>query len=375
MRRRDTLLFPLAAGLPFEAQAAEDDANSARIHAVGDGIPFTPAEYSRLLTTLTAEDKLEEDTYSRGGVVEKLEQRLAKILGKEFAVWLPTGTLANRLAVRLLCGGTKHRAVVQADNHLYRDCGDCMQTLSAINVVPLGAGRPAFSIEELETASNEAQLGRVSTPIGAIQIETPVRRHNGQQFPFEQMRRVASWARDRNIGLHLDGARLFIESAYTGRAVTEYTALFDTVYVSMWKYFNAASGAILAGPAALLADLYQTRRMFGGGLPHSWPLAAVALHTLEGFETRFRKAVETSELVLKQLAANPNFEIRRFPGGTNVFQLKTVNVNSPVYQLRLETAGISAARPVNEWLTMQVNETWNRLPPSAIYERFVTALG
>ena len=81
------------------------------------------------------------------------------------------------------------------------------------------------------------------------------------------MKKIAAWARERDIGLHLDGARLFLESVYTRRPVRTYTALFDTVYISMYKYFNAASGAILAGPKALLADLYQTRRMFGGGLP------------------------------------------------------------------------------------------------------------
>ena len=89
-------------------------------------------------------------------------------------------------------------------------------------------------------------------------------------------------------GLHLDGARLFLESAYAARPVKEYAALFDTVYISMYKYFNAASGALLAGPKTLLAGLYHTRRMFGGGLHEVWPFAAVALHYLDGFEARFR---------------------------------------------------------------------------------------
>src|SRR5215471_10591890 len=102
------------------------------------------------------------------------------------------------------------------------------------------------------------------------------------------MEKIVAWARAHHVGLHLDGARIFLESAYTGRPVKEYAALFDTVYVSMYKYFNAAAGAILAGPKALLADLYHTRRMFGGGLPHVWPYTAVALHYVDGFEQRFQ---------------------------------------------------------------------------------------
>src|SRR5438067_13625589 len=89
-------------------------------------------------------------------------------------------------------------------------------------------------------------------------------------------------------------SRLYIASAYSGVPVREYAALFDTVYVSMYKYFNAASGAILAGPKALLANLFHARRMFGGGLHRSWPFAAVALHYFEGFDARYGRAVAAS---------------------------------------------------------------------------------
>ena len=111
--------------------------------------------------------------------------------------------------------------------------------------------------------------------------------------------RSRGFARERGIGLHLDGARLLIEAAYTGIAPAETAALFDTVYVSLWKYLNAASGAILAGPRALLDGLYHERRMFGGSLPHAWPYAAVALHFLDGFAERFAEAVAASERLLE----------------------------------------------------------------------------
>ena len=138
-------LAPLAAAFPaMAADTAAGDPQSVRIFASGDGISRTPAEYSALLTKLTADDRVEPDNYSLGGVVEKLEKRMAQVLGKEAAVWLPTGTLANQLAIRLLCG-TRHRALVQAESHLYRDCGDCMQTLSGINLVPLAPGTRTFN--------------------------------------------------------------------------------------------------------------------------------------------------------------------------------------------------------------------------------------
>jgi threonine aldolase len=345
-----------------------------RVYAWGDGIPHTPSEYSKLLTTLADSGRWEPDEYSRGGVVEQLETRMAALLGKETAVWLPTGTLANHLAVRAL-SGSKRRILVQAESHLYRDSGDCAQTLSGLNLIPLGTERATMRLEEVEAASSESLLGRVAAPIGAVQIETPVRRRMGQRFDFGEMKRIAGWARERQIGLHLDGARLFIESVYADRSVKEYAALFDTVYVSLYKYFNAGSGAVLAGPKALLKDLFQARRMFGSGLPHVWPFASVALHYLDGFEASFRAAKAASEAVIAELSRDANFAVERVPNGTNIFRLRVQNVNAPVYQLRLETAGISARPPAQDWFALQVNATWTRVPARAIVERFRRALG
>jgi len=368
MLRRGFLATPLAA---FQLGA---DSPKQLVSASGDGISHTPEEYSRLLVTLAAAGKVGKDDYSRGGVVEELELRMAALLGKEAAVWLPTGTLANHLAVRLLAA-SRRRVLVQAESHLYNDCGDCCQTLSGLNLIPLAPGRATFTLEEVERAATDSAQGRVATPIGAIQIESPVRRRQGERFDFEQMRKIFAWARPRGIGMHLDGARLFLESAYTGRSVKEYAALFDTVYVSLYKYFNAAAGAILAGPKTLLAGLYHVRRMFGGGMPHVWPYAAVALHYLDGFEQRFRIATQTAENVISTLSTDRNFAFERIPNGTNIFKMRVTGVNGPIYQGRLESAGISAKVPEGgEWFTLQVNETWARVPAAEIVARFRGAL-
>lgn len=262
------------------------------------------------------------------------------------------------------------RVLVQEQSHLYCDSGDCAQTLSGLTLVPLAADQATYSFAEAEAAANRAQLGRVLTPVSALVIETPVRRKAGQTFDFDEMKKISAWAAQRKIGRHLDGARLFIESAYTRRSVREYTALFDTVYVSAYKYFNAASGAILAGPKALLADLYHTRRMFGGGLPGAWPFAAVSLHYLNGFTERMARAAETGQKVIAALERDGNFVVERIPQGTNVFRLKPIGANPSAYQGRLEQAGISAHTPPGDTFTLQVNETWLRAPAAEIVTRF-----
>ncbi|HBY58421.1 MAG TPA: amino acid lyase [Solibacterales bacterium] len=358
MRRRNFLSVPLAA-----AQAARGAEGEDRVYAYGDGIPLTPSAYGALLARREDDDL---DVYSRGGAVEKLEARFAALLGKETAVFLPTGTLANHLAMRLLAG-ERRRVLVQAEAHLYNDSGDCAQTLSGLNLIPLSP----FTLSAAQRAASDAIGGRVPTPLGALQIETPVRRLLGQRLPFDEMQRIAAWARESRIGLHLDGARLLIECAYTGRPPAEYAALFDTVYISLYKYLNAASGAILAGPKRLLEGLYHTRRMFGGSLYQAWPSAAVALHHLDGFDKRFRAAVETSERVIAELQKDGSFEIERVAQGTNLFRLRTPGVNAPNFQSRLETAGLSTRlNPGDRTFVIQVNETWNRVPAGEIVNRF-----
>ena len=118
----------------------------------------------------------------------------------------------------------------------------------------------------MEAVLARTASGRVATDVGAILIESPIRRLSGQMFDWEEAKRITAFARERGIGTHLDGARLFIASAYTGISPAEYAAPFDTVYVSLWKYFNSGIGAILAGPKRVLDGMFHVRRMFGGNL-------------------------------------------------------------------------------------------------------------
>jgi len=299
---------------------------------------------------------------------------MASALGKEAAVWLPTGTLANHLAVRLLAG-ERRRVLVQQKCHLYNDCGDCCQTLSGLQLIPLAPGKATFTVDDADAAADRSASGRVAVPIGALQVETPVRRKSGEAFDFAEIGKISRWARERRIGMHLDGARLYIASAYSGVPVRDYAALFDTVYVSMYKYFNAASGAVLAGPKALLENLFHTRRMFGGGLHRSWPFAAVALHYFDGFAERYGQAVAASQKVIAALQSDSLFKVERVAGGTNIFLLGVKGVSLEVFRQRAQDAGVTLGAPVRDRFAVGVNETWNRVPAVEIVNRFKKGLG
>jgi threonine aldolase len=256
--------------------------HSETVNFTSDGLGLSPREYSSQLGKLSEEKEVNADYYSRGGAVEELEQQFARLLGKESAVFMPTGTLANHIAVRKLAGDSR-RVLVQAESHLYNDSGDCAEVMSGLNLIPLAPDQATLTLDEIKRWVERSSSGRVETRIGVISIESPVRRKRHEQFDFEEMSKISAYAREHNIKLHLDGARLFNVPHHSGRKIEEYTALFDTVYVSLWKCFNAASGAMLAGSKEFTEGLFHVRRMFGGSLPQAWPLIAVAARYAENY--------------------------------------------------------------------------------------------
>ena len=288
----------------------------------GDGEPKTPSTMLQQLVVFDQEFTLEADSYSLGGNVEQLEKTCAEMLGKEAAVFMPTGTLANHLAIRKLCG-VKPRAIVQEQSHLYNDSGDCATRLSSINLVPLAKARPYFTLEALKTAVEQAARGRVINPVGAVMVESPVRRQSGKIMPFDEMKAVTDYCRDKQIGSHLDGARLYMMAGATGIPPIDYAALFDTVYVSLYKYFGAPFGAILAGTTEFTDGLYHDRRMFGGGLASANFAAALALCGIGGFEARFNRAMARASALFDKInGLLEGVNVEPFEHGSNIFPLK-----------------------------------------------------
>ena len=328
------------------------------------------------LAEIQSEAGLSPDNYSLGGSVADLENHFAATLGKEAAIYMPTGTLANHLAIRALCG-VKPRAIVQEQSHLYHDCGDCVTQLSGINLVPLAKGRCCFALEELKEAVTESISGRVVSPIGAMMIESPVRRQMGQVVPFQEMQAMTDYCRSQGIGTHLDGARLYMMSAASRTSPREYSSLFDTVYVSLYKYFGAPYGAILAGDSQLIEGMFHTRRMFGGGLASSYLAAGLALKGTEGFEERFVAAMEKGRDLVQRLNTLPELQISEFEHGSNIFPLTfapDVDTETVLASLSRSHVLLYPDEGTDRISRLTVNTTILRQSNDEIFEAFESAL-
>jgi len=293
-----------------------------------DGLDLSPTLYSKFLEQLTLEKGFKPDSYGLGGMVHAFEEKIASALGKEKAIYMPTGTLANHIALRQHCDKSK-RAIVQYDSHINRDTGDCATTLSGINMVTLGGNEIVFSLTELETFLNENNNGKVRTPVGVISLETPVRRKKLERISFNEIVKITDLARKNKIATHLDGARLYIDAAFSGKKVKDYTRLFDTVYLSLYKSFNSVNGAVLAGPKELIEGLHNERRMFGGGLPSSWQQIAIANYFFDNYEERYSEALDRFKIFKNIIEKNGTYQIEQIKNGSNIFKLSLDQTNDP----------------------------------------------
>ena len=369
---------PTAALRPADAGGSAHGTRTQLFRSVNlqaDGLALTPAEYTAMLAKHVEVAPPQPDNYSNGGAVEELEQRFAQLLGKEAAIFLPTGTLANHLAVRKLAGAQR-RVLVQAESHLYNDSGDCAQTLSGLNLVPLAPGRGTFELAEVRNWVDRSAGGRVETPVGAIVIESPVRRKDHEMFDPRALEEISAFAREKGIRLHLDGARMFTLPQHSGKSVREYAALFDTVYVSLWKHFNGASGAILAGTSSFIQGLFNTRRMFGGSLPQAWPLIALILDCADRFEADYARAWQSADELIGLLGTDRRFQVIRVANGTSRFFLAVTGTDPGKLVERLSQKGIvlSHPQPDTNRIPVQINLTLLRTTPKALFGEFLTSL-
>lgn len=199
------------------------------------------------------------DRYGSGALIDAFEQKIATLLGKEAAVFMPSGTMAQQIALRLWCdrAGVPHFGM-HATAHLELHEQRAYVHLHRLQATLLGdAAHP----------TRAADLDACAERLGALLVELPAREIGGQLPSWEALGELAAQARSRGVRLHMDGARLWeAREAYAPRTHAEICEHFDSVYVSFYKGIGALSGAMLAGPADFVREARVWRHRHGGML-------------------------------------------------------------------------------------------------------------
>ncbi|MDI4645748.1 threonine aldolase family protein [Cohnella hashimotonis] len=203
------------------------------------------------------------DMYGKGEIIERFQAKMAAYLGKPEAVFFPSGTMAQQIALRIHCDETgKGKVAYHPLSHLELHEEDGLKELHRIETVLLA---------ERDRLIGPADVRLLGDDVACLLLELPQREIGGQLPPYAELEKIAAYCRSRGIRLHLDGARLFEILPHYGKSAAEICALFDSVYVSFYKGLGGIAGAILAGDAALTTRSKIWKRRHGGDLISLYP--------------------------------------------------------------------------------------------------------
>jgi threonine aldolase len=223
-----------------------------------------------------------DDVYGEDPTVQKLEETAAGLLGKEAALFVPSGTLGNQLALmtstrrgdEVICGEGAHLCWFETG---------AGAALSGVQFAIAGQGG-LFDVTDLEAAVKTPSLNHPRTSL--VTIENTHNRAGGRIFPANDVTAIARRARELGFGLHLDGARLWNAEIATGTALAQLAAPFDTVSLCFSKGLGAPVGSVVAGPRAQMNDARRLRKMLGAGMRQAGILAAGALYAITHHRAR-----------------------------------------------------------------------------------------
>jgi threonine aldolase len=231
-----------------------------------------------------ARAELGDDVYGEDPTLNRIEARAAELLGKEAALFFPSGTMANQASLHVL---TRPGDVVLAarDCHILRYESGAAAAFAGLQIQTLG-GEGRFGAEDVRAALPPPD--HHFAPVRLVAIENTHNDAGGRLFPFEELGRIAALARERDLRLHLDGARLMNAVVASGIPAAAWAAPFDTVSVCLSKGLGAPVGSLVASSRALREELHRVRKRLGGGMRQAGMLAAAGLHALEHHVERLR---------------------------------------------------------------------------------------
>jgi len=224
-----------------------------------------------------AKAEVGDDVYGEDPTVAALERRAAALLGKPAALFVPSGTMANQVALRAL---TRPGDVVLASTgaHILRYEAGAPWALWGVAVKEIGA-RGLFDADDVRAAIAPADPHVAPTRV--LAFENTHNASGGRVFPLESLRAATAVAREAGLALHLDGARLFNAVVATGIEAARWAAPFDTASFCLSKGLGAPVGSLVCGSQALVAEARRARKLLGGGMRQAGVLAAAGLHALD----------------------------------------------------------------------------------------------
>ncbi|MCC6248485.1 MAG: threonine aldolase family protein [Rubrivivax sp.] len=262
-----------------------------------------------------------DDQYGEDPTTNRLQERMAALLGKEAALWMPSGTMANQVALLVLARPGDEVVTAREAHAGWHEAGGAAAN-AGVQIVEVGE-RGVFTCADLDAAIKPAGLP-VFPATTVVEIENTHNRAGGVVFPQDEVVRICALARERGLASFLDGARLWNAAVASGRSEAELVAPFDLVSVAFSKGLGAPGGSLLAGPRDLIQRANRQRRRLGGAMRQVGFFAAAALHGVEHHRARLAEDHANARRLAERLAGCAAVQLDLASVQTNivVFHLK-----------------------------------------------------
>jgi len=292
----------------------------------------TPAMRRAMAEAVVGDDVLGDDP-----TVNALERRIAEILGKEAAVYMPSGTMTNQVAIRAHTE-PGDEIILEAVAHSYFFEGGGPAALSGVSCRLLPGERGIFTADQVKAAIRPRNYHYPVSKL--VCIENTHNRGGGSIWPIDRIAEVAAAAREAGLVLHMDGARLWNASVATGIAEREYAKFFDSVSVCFSKGLGAPVGSALAGTAKFIDRARRFRKMFGGGMRQAGIIAAGALYALENHRARLAEDHANARRLAEGIAGLPGVDLGPTTVETNIVIFRTTTMLPAEWVARLKALGV-----------------------------------
>jgi threonine aldolase len=247
-----------------------------------------------------------DDVYGEDPTVNALQERVAALLGKEAALYVPSGTMANQIAIAVHTKPGDEVLVTQGAHCMVFESG-AGGALAGVQFTVLGDARGRLAAAEVAAAINPDNHHFAPTTL--VAVENTHNRGGGSIIPQREILAIQQVARARGLALHLDGARLLNAQVATGTSARELAAPFDTVSICLSKGLGAPVGSLLAGSKALIHRAHRRRKMLGGGMRQAGILAAAGLYALEHNVTRLAEDHANARRFAEGIARGPGIAV------------------------------------------------------------------
>jgi threonine aldolase len=283
-----------------------------------------------------------DDQYGEDPSVNRLQEQVAALLGKEAALFVPSGTMANQLALKLLTRPGDDVIVGQESHAVWHETGAGAAN-NGVQFTPVGRGG-LFTADDFRAAYKPP--GHVIyPPTTLVEVENTHNRGGGLVFPQADAKAICAEARRLGVGSYLDGARLFNTAALTGESPAALAAPFDLVAISLSKGLGAPVGSVLAGRRTHITAAVRYRRMLGGAMRQAGILAAAGLYALQHNVARLADDHANARLIAERLLESKAVDLDPATVQTNILVFRVADAPRVVQAAKAEGVLVMAFDP------------------------------